>query len=43
MGMKETFEDVLREHDIDINEIDLPLSDDSAEALKKLIAIDRSR
>jgi hypothetical protein len=40
MGMRETIRDAkLDEHGIDVNEIDLPLSGDSAEALKKLMAI----
>ncbi len=45
--MRETIKDAkiedikarLDEHGIDVNEIDLPLSGDSAEALKKLIAV----
>lgn len=36
---REKIADVLREYDIDVDEIDLPLSGDSAEALKKLIAV----
>ena len=41
MEIREKFMDILREHDIDVDpdEIDLQLSGDSAEALKKLIAI----
>ncbi len=47
MAMRETIKDAkiedikarLDEHGIDVNEIDLPLSGDSAEALKKLVAI----
>ena len=41
MAMRETIEDILRERgvDVDTNEIDLQLSDDSADALKKLIAV----
>ncbi len=40
MGIRETIRDAkLDEHGIDVKEIDLPLSGDSAEALKKLMAI----
>lgn len=41
MEIREKFMDVLREHgiDVDTDEIDLQLSGDSAEALKKLMAV----
>lgn len=41
MEMREKFMDILREHGVDVNtdEIDLKLSGDSAEALKKLMAV----
>src|SRR3974390_3519154 len=40
MGIRETIRDAkLDEHGIDVTEIDLPLSGDSAEALKKLMAV----
>ncbi len=41
MEMREKFMDILREHgvDVDTEEIDLQLSGDSAEALKKLMAV----
>jgi hypothetical protein len=41
MEIREKFMDILREHgvDVDADEIDLQLSGDSAEALKKLIAV----
>lgn len=36
---REKIAGVLREYDIDVDNIDLPLSGDSADALKKLIAV----